>query len=44
MDFVEIHLRDAESQEEYTLKVSPTDAVKAGNGKLKDYDYLIFLL
>lgn len=39
MDFVEIQLQDAESQQKYTLKVNLTDAIKASNGKLKDYDY-----
>ncbi|XP_036143148.1 uncharacterized protein LOC105839115 isoform X3 [Monomorium pharaonis] len=32
MNFVEIHLYDADSQEVFTLKVNPKDAVKAENG------------
>lgn len=46
MDFIEIQLRDAESQEAFILKVSPADAIKAQNGKLEilDYSCSIFLI
>jgi len=35
MEYMEINLYDAESQEQYNIKVSQEDAIKAQNGKLK---------